>query len=298
MAATAKTDFCRDCPVGGQFNKADQTCSRPDPADGLPAACVGDWVDDKHARLRKYIDISRAVRRKFLKPGSGATYIDLYCGPGRARIRQTNRIVDGSALVAAREAQATSTSFTDICIGDMNASFVAATTQRLKAAGASVTPFTGAAEETVADVARRLPVDGLHFSFLDPYDLATLPFAVIRTLSALQRMDILVHVSVQDLQRNLGRYMKNQESPLDGFAPGWRKVVTGQTTVGEYRRRVREFWLGLIREQGLSTAEGVELVTGSKNQNLYWLIFAARHQLALKFWDQIRNISPQREIDF
>ena len=97
----AKPDFCMRCPVGGIFNEADQTCSVPDPEDGLPLACVGEWAEQKHARIRKYIDISRAVRRKFVKGKGGATYIDLFCGPGRARVRETTRIVDGSALAAA-----------------------------------------------------------------------------------------------------------------------------------------------------------------------------------------------------
>jgi len=45
-----------------------------DPEDGLRRAIVGDWAPEKHLRLQKYVDITRAVRRKF---GGNATYIDL-----------------------------------------------------------------------------------------------------------------------------------------------------------------------------------------------------------------------------
>lgn len=65
--------------------------------DGLPMSEVGEWTLDKHERLRKYIDAAHGARRKF---AGRTTYIDLYCGPGRSRIRETQKVVDGSPLVA------------------------------------------------------------------------------------------------------------------------------------------------------------------------------------------------------
>jgi hypothetical protein len=52
--------------------------------DGLPLDDVGPWAKEKLERLRKYVDISRAARRKFLHGSGGATYIDLFCGSGRS----------------------------------------------------------------------------------------------------------------------------------------------------------------------------------------------------------------------
>ena len=34
--------------------------------DGLPLDEVGAWAKDKHDRLRKYVDITRSVRKKFV----------------------------------------------------------------------------------------------------------------------------------------------------------------------------------------------------------------------------------------
>jgi hypothetical protein len=59
--------------------------------DGLPLDEVGAWAKEKHERLRKYVDISRAARRKFVEGPGGASYIDLYCGSGRAVIRDRGR---------------------------------------------------------------------------------------------------------------------------------------------------------------------------------------------------------------
>ena len=70
--------------------------------DGLPLDEVGPWAKEKHERLRKYVDISRAARRKFVQGEGGATYIDIYCGSGRAIVRDSNERIDGSPLVAFR----------------------------------------------------------------------------------------------------------------------------------------------------------------------------------------------------
>ena len=68
--------------------------------DGHPLDEVGPWAREKHERLRKYVDISRATRRKFVQGTGGATYIDLFSGTGRAIIRGTSEKLDGSPLVA------------------------------------------------------------------------------------------------------------------------------------------------------------------------------------------------------
>ena len=53
------------------------------------------------------------------------------------------------------------------------------------------------------------------------------------------------------------------------------------------------YWRSLVRDLGFLHQRGGELVTGSKNQRLYWLMFLSRHKIANGFWDKIRNISGQ-----
>ena len=294
----AKHEFCKRCPVRGDFTESDQTCSVPDPEDELPLSCVGSWAEEKHARVRKYVDISRATRRKFVNGSGGATYIDLFCGPGRARIRGTTRIVDGGAVLAAKEAKASKTPFTEHHIADVNESFVSAAKERLARIGITARGYVGTADHTVQQIAAALNKYGLHFAFLDPYDLKSLPFSVIKCLAAFERMDMLIHVSGQDLQRNLRRYIESKQSPLDSFAPGWRKKVDAMNADATVRSQVMEFWLNAIRAENMQPSQGVEEVTGPKNQHLYWLVFVARHDLAIRFWDEIRNVTNQKSLGF
>lgn len=291
----AKADFCESCPVGGQFNK-DQTCSVSDPVDGLPLACVGDWAEDKHARVRKYVDISRKTRLKFTNGPGGASYIDPYCGPARARIRGTARIVDGSAVVAARKAIEGGVPFSEVYIADTDDAFMDVAERRLLALGVKVRRYTGTAEESTPRILADINPYGLHFALLDPYDLKSLPFQVIQQLAGIERMDLLIHFSQQDLQRNLRRYIQAESSSLDSFAPGWRETVDIMRADDLVRSKILQHWLALIRKCDMQTAEGVEEVTGSKNQHLYWLVFVARHNLAIKFWEDIRSVTNQRSL--
>src|SRR5581483_2233200 len=183
--------------------------------DGLPLDDVGPWVKDKHERLRQYIDITREVRRKFVQGSGGATYIDLYCGSGRSFIRDTGEIADGSPLVAAKCAREGGVPFTEIHIADASMNCCRAAETRLGAAGFVATATVGPAEETVVRVVERLNPSGLHFAFLDPFNLQDLPFYVVKTLSKLKRVDLLIHVSAQDLQRNLHSYIRQGDTRLE-----------------------------------------------------------------------------------
>jgi three-Cys-motif partner protein len=273
-----------------------------DDEDGFQREIVGEWVQEKHARLARYVSISRATRRKYLGPRKGgATFIDLYCGPGRARIEGTQEVVDGSPVVAWRksiEGEAhIRAPFTQVHIADSEAALVTAAKTRLARLGAPVLSESLPAVEAVDRVIAKLNPYGLHFAFLDPYNLEAVPFATIRKLTALKHIDILVHVSVMDLQRNLRKYMAQEHSPIDDFAPGWREYIGGTRNQLIIRGKILEHWARLLKAEGVRTAETHEKVTGPKNQPLYWLAFAARHPLPLHFWEQVRDLGPERQLE-
>ena len=69
-----------------------------DPADGLPVLEVGPWSAEKHDYLRRYITATRAARARYLPPlgRGGAAFIDLFAGPGRARIREHKGTIEAT----------------------------------------------------------------------------------------------------------------------------------------------------------------------------------------------------------
>jgi three-Cys-motif partner protein len=155
----------------------------------------------------------------------------------------------------------------------------------------------GPAEITAVKIVRKLNPYGLHFAFLDPYNLQDLPFAVIQALGRLKRIDLLIHVSAIDLQRNLHAYTKSGDERLERFAPGWRNAVDLKQSQRAIRAALLDYWADKIRSLGLPPAKHAELVSGTeKNQRLYWLVFVSRSDFAKGLWDKIRNVSGQGDL--
>ncbi len=179
--------------------------------DGLPAEEVGSWAKEKHELLCRYINTARSVRAKFIGPNkAGATYIDIFAGAGRSKVRRSGEYIDGSCVAAWKMSVAGNAPFSKVYIADASEERLSYATQRLKALGAPVESFIGPAHLTVEIIASRLNPYGLHFAFIDPFNLGAFEFNVMQKLAKLSRIDMLVHISKMDLQRNLGFNIKAQ----------------------------------------------------------------------------------------
>ena len=62
------------------------------------------------------------------------------------------------------------------------------------------------------------------------------------------------------------------------------------------RIKIFQHWLKLIRSLDMAASDGIELVSGSNKQPLYWLVLVARHERAHGFWNKIRDVSDQRRL--
>ncbi|MGN8107800.1 three-Cys-motif partner protein TcmP [Paraburkholderia sp. 22098] len=253
-----------------------------DPADGLPVMKVGAWSEEKHVALSRYIDSARQARAKW----PYASFIDLFSGPGRVINRESKLISDGGVLSAWRMSQQGGVPFNEVFIGDVDAESVQACEERLVAAGASVRAYVGSASSTVDEVLAALP-RGLHFAFLDPFSIEHLDFEIIRKLSLRPNIDILIHFSVMDVQRNIGGDFKLPNSRLDAAAPGWREnlrldAVPKHEQVGTYL----QYWETLVSDlTKMHVAQRKPLFVNMNRGPLYRLIHLSRHPLAQKLWN-------------
>ncbi|MGF6442635.1 three-Cys-motif partner protein TcmP [Paraburkholderia youngii] len=253
-----------------------------DPADGLPVMKVGPWSEDKHAALSRYVDAARKARAKW----PYAAFIDLFSGPGRVLNRESGVISDGGVLSAWRMSERGGAPFNEIFIADADAASVEACSARLRDAGAKVQAYVGSASKTVDQVLGNLP-RGLHFAFLDPFNIEHLDFEIIRKLAARPNIDLLIHFSVMDVQRNIGGDFNLTSSRLDAAAPGWRsklrlKEVPKREQVGAYL----EYWESLVADlTKMQVAQSKPLFVNMNKGPLYRLIHLARHPLATKLWN-------------
>ena len=265
--------------------------------DGLPATEVGEWAKQKHEFLRRYLDISSAARKKFLNGRSrSATFIDLFCGPGRARIKETGEWIDGGAIAAWKISQAGGTAFSEIFVADIDDVSRAATAERLKRLGAPVRELPGSAVDSAGSAVQKVNPHGLHFAFIDPFSLGALDFQIIQSLASLKRIDMLIHVSKMDHQRNLSINITSAESAFDTFVPGWRDKIDLNHSPREIRRLVVEYWRDQVAALGIWPSTEMKLIKGGRNQHLYWLLLAAKHSLPHKFWKEASDTDPQGQL--
>jgi three-Cys-motif partner protein len=195
-------------------------------------------------------------------------------------------------VVAFKAARASTHPFSEMHLSDLEAQNSSALAQRIKALGGSATSYIGDAGVVADQVMNAINPYGLHLAFLDPFNLAQLPFSIIERMLRVQRMDMIIHFSLQDLQRNLDKHSR-VGGTLDIFAPGWRDAVDVNQATVALRAAFVEYWLGTIRSLGTHPATGIPLIVGAKNQRLYWLVFLSSNPLGQKLWNDVQNLSGQ-----
>lgn len=263
---------------------------------GLFIENVGPWAVDKLKILTDYIQASGAARRRFL--GSGAAYIDVFCGPGQSKIRTTGDLIDGSPVAAFRKASGSLAPFTAMHVSDSNPDLLKSAEQRLVNLGAPVQATSGPASAAMPTIVQQLNVFGLHFAFLDPHNLGTLSFDLFESLAKLKRIDIIVHVSLSDLQRNADRYTSEAHDQFDRFAPDWRSHVGTAMNQSALRAGILKYWSDKVTALGLPRARHCEMIRGTQNQRLYWLIFLSKHALTHSLWSKISSSANAPGFDF
>lgn len=255
---------------------------------------VGEWVPNmKHTLLAKYIGAASATMNKWQE----RVFIDPFCGPGRIQVKGEADTRDGGSLVAFRQALKMRTSYTKVFIGDLNAESLAANDARLSALGAPVRTFAGKAEDTVHRMVRLVPKKALCLAYIDPYNLSLLNFDMIRALAALPNIDFAVHFSTMDLARNVEMESDEKRFRFDEVAPGWKNELAGVSKSG-MRVAFLNYWTKLVCSLGFQFSKEMPLVNNHSGQEIYRLVFFARHDLPIRLWSDVAKDKDQRGFDF
>ncbi|HEY0510462.1 MAG TPA: three-Cys-motif partner protein TcmP [Thermoanaerobaculia bacterium] len=151
--------------------------------DGLATPEVGSWAEDKYQLVRCYATIfanSMSTKWKSL------VYVDLFAGAGRSRIRENNRIIPASPLVALDIAKP----FSKYIFAELDNDKISALKQRVRKThpDKDVVFVQGDCNERVEDIEVAIPRSSkdngvLVFCFVDPYNLANLRFSTILSLA-------------------------------------------------------------------------------------------------------------------
>ena len=274
--------------------------------DGLHARESGEWVKEKLFFIQRYIDTFETAMHG--KSWRQRNYLDLFSGPGKCIIRGTNEYVLGSPLLALN----TQYPFTDYYFVDLEQQNIDWLTERSKSSNVSqnhIHYLTGNANQKVEDIVQdieqtdKIFIKGvgscLNLAVLDPEGLE-LEWATVEALGKMKTMDLIIHYSQNGLTRNLEKYLSlSEDTVIDRFFGdrGWRDVYKDALSKKErigihrmlidyYKAKLGKMGYVVINDQQQTVREPLIRNT-ERNAPLYRLIFASKHPLGNKIWNEV-----------
>ncbi len=288
-------DYEKNAPAG--------ICTVQKATDGFNIRCVGKWAKEKYYYIGKYLEIfSIAMKDKW-----DLCYIDLFAGCGKCRVRETGEEIDGSALIALKLKYP----FKKYFLVDLNPNALYALRERIKGSLVEnrVSLKEGDCNEKVNEIIKEIPQRGcLCLSLIDPTGLH-IKFETIKTLTQNRRMDLIITFPEgMAIKRNLDQFLKQDDSLLDGFMgdKNWRKLYEDELSGLDIHYRRKRF-IDLYREKlkgigykEIKSTDEILIKSSEKKLPLYYLLFASKSTLGLKFWSKVREIEPsgQQRIKF
>lgn len=263
-------------------------------ADGLYTPEVGGWAETKYRLLWTYADLfATSMKAKW----DARVYIDLFAGAGHARIKDTDRIVLGSPLLALK----VSDPFERYVFCDSDERCIQALQQRVDALGQlNRTRFVSGDVNTLTDeILALLPAYNrqysvLGFCFVDPFALGALRFTTLERLAE-RFMDFLVHIPAMDPLRNEALYTKADNETVTQFlgTDSWRiawKSEPHRLTFDLFLARQFEDRMKALKYKG-GIGNAVMVRSTEKNLPLYRLGFFSRHERGEAFWREAKKYS-------
>lgn len=262
------------------------------PNDGLATPEIGIWGLKKYRLLGTYCDIfTRGMKNKWDK----LVYVDLFAGAGHAKIKNDNRIVKTSSLIA----MSIPFQFTDYILCDENPSNINALDIRIKNnfPNTKRTLIQGDSNKKIDHIIASIPKDPktLTFCFVDPFSLK-LEFNTIAKLANIARVDFLILLAFQmDARRNLIKYSKPENITIDKFVGDlqWRSEFPIDKQQGnifkEFTKYLGDKYDRNFLKLGYKNPPKKQIIKTDKELGLYYLGFYSKHARGNEFFEKIER---------
>lgn len=261
---------------------------------------VGAWVEDKHRLVSLYETLfSTGMKRKW----DVRVCIDLYSGPGLVRVRETNRFLWGSPLLALRVKDP----FDKYIFCESNPTALSALETRVGRLfpNVDVSYVLGSCDSSVEEICSKIPLPSrnrkvLSFCFVDPYDLSV-KFSTIKRISE-RFVDFLVLLALgMDGKRNLQHYLDADNHKIDDFLglPDWRKKWETQSlkqkqSFSQFLAETYAKQLETLKYLPVPFHQMKSIRSDAKNLPLYHLALFSRHSRAYEYWEDVLKYSSSQ----
>ena len=266
-----------------------ELCRRTDDDDGLPTRKTHAGTFLKLWWWHRYVAITTEA---LVRPGkwpNHLVYVDLFAGPGVLESRGEGRRFPGSPMIAAH----TPKPFDRLIFCEQNRRLADACEKRLANWGAADRSIVvcGDCNERIGEIAASILGDSLTLAFVDPTGLHA-RFETLETLVTDRSVDLLIlFADRMDIVRNIERYHDETSPKLDamlGPQSDWRVQWSKLDNRSPenicrmfnaiYERQLKR-WFGY-------TEFGSEVIRMPSGRGLYTILFASRHHLGKKFWQE------------
>ena len=266
--------------------------------DGLYIPEVGPWAENKYDVLHHYnYMFSTGMKNRF----HNRVYIDLFSSAGIARIRNSNKYVLTSSLIALNLPDP----YDYYIYCDIDEKCISTLSERVQRyfPAKKANYIVGDCNEKVTEILSLLPKSSksntvLTFCVVDPFNLG-INFRTMKALSK-YRMDFLILLSWMDASRNEFRYVEYDNNRVDNFLGDavWReKWAKLKNENYDFRKFLAEEFVSRMMILGYpDTAFKTmfEIRSTSKNLSLYHLAFFSKSKRGYDFWNKARFGGPSQ----
>jgi three-Cys-motif partner protein len=269
--------------------------------DGLIIPEVGAWGEKKYKLVGGYCEIfTTGMKNKW----GTLVYIDLFAGSGFAKIKNTNKILKSSALIAL----STSHQFDKYIFCEVDPEKLEALKVRVKKEfpHANVEYILGDSNNNVDKIIEAIPKSSaesgvLRFCFVDPFSL-NLHFKTIEKLSTVGKIDFLILLALMmDAIRNFIYYIRDNSTKIDLFIDNnnWRMPFeNGEIGPDGFIKFLSDQYD--VKMKALGYVEPVDkhrVKIDDKNIPLYYLAFYSKNPRGNDFFKKVEKyISPQQTL--
>lgn len=261
---------------------------------------VGPWVEDKHRLVALYEELfSTGMKKKW----DVRICIDLYAGPGLARIRETNKFIWGSPI----RALGVKDPFDKyvFCEAREEALNALRTRTRNMFPLADVVLIHGDCNECAEEIKNAIPMHSkdrkvLSFCFVDPYDLSV-KFSTISSLSK-KYMDFLILLALgMDANRNMQSYLDPSSRKIDEFLglSSWREAWSQRSPEGiGFPQFLAEAFAKQMESLGYLPVPFYrmkQIRSDARNLPLYHLALFSRKQIAYDYWEDVLKYGTSQQ---
>lgn len=287
-------DKCRFCNKAKNHDVKDGICLNENGDDGLPVMCVRKWSEDKHFYIDNYLRIFfNAMNKKWC---GNLNYIDLFCGPGKSRVKESNNEFNGSPLIALKY------HFKQYIFVDKNEKNIDILRTRTKSMDdfGRIRFIKDDCNEKVDEINKSISQKCLSVVLIDPFGI-NFNFDSYRILTKDKKMDLIIIFPLGMTIKRIMNKSEKEKKMVDNFlgGDGWREMIKYEPK-NSYGRIIINYFKSNLEKLGYMVPKEFVLnditVKNTKNAPIYNLLFASKHPLGNSFWNKITQQNPSGQL--